>query len=198
MRPSFSARGTLRYWDSILAIVVASAAAVWLPTATLKEITTELIAFFTIQSAVILPAMIFTAGLLRGEGLTIEEIDRYQAALRKQMVFWVTLLFLDLMAVMFLVLGKAADWRWKITIAHHSGHFGWVLVWITTALSALAILRMVPFVQGVMSQLELNASLAKLAVKAREREREMPEPPPSSFDRPEGFGRIVSPKRRAS
>jgi hypothetical protein len=191
-------RRVLRYWDTILAVIAASAAASWLSTEVIKAITPELIAFFTIQSAVILPAMIFTAGLLRGDGLTIEEIDRYQGALRKQMVFWVTLLFLDLIAVAFLVLGKAVDWKWKITIIGHSGEFGWILVWITAALSALAIFRMIPFVQGVMSQLELNATLAKMAIKAREREKEAPEPPPSTFDRPKGFGRILPSKRRAS
>jgi len=191
-------RGTFRYWDSILAVIAASAAALWLPKEIIKEITPELIAFFTIQSAVILPAMIFTAGLLRGDGLTVAEIDRYQAALRKQMIFWVTLLFLDLIAVAFLVLGKAADWTWKITIiGPHSGEFGWVLIWVTVVLSALAILRMIPFVRGVMSQLELNALLAKKAIEARGRETGTPEPPPSTFDRPEGFGRIVGPKRRA-
>lgn len=193
---------TLRYWDTILAAAAASAAALWLPSAVLKEVTPELIAFFTIQSAVILPAMIFTAGLLRGDGLTIKEIDRYQGALRTQMIFWVTLLFLDLIAVVFLVLGKAANWTWKITIiGHHSGDFGWVLMWLTVAVSALAIFRMIPFVQGVISQLELNATLAKAAIKAREREREQGTaelPPPSTFERPEGFGRIVPPKRRAS
>ena len=186
-------RRIFRYWDSAITVIAASAAAVWLPTATVKEITTELIAFFTIQSAVILPAMIFTAGLLRGDGLTVAEIDRYQVALRKQMSFWVTLLFLDLLAVGVLVLGKAVDWRWKITIAGHVGQLGWILVWITTALSSLAILRMIPFVQGVMSQLELNGWLAKKAIEARERETEAPTIP---FEPPEDYGRIVRPAKR--
>lgn len=195
-------RRAFRYWDSILSAIAASAAALCLPPAILKEITPELIAFFTIQSAVILPAMIFTAGLLRGDGLTLDEIDRYQRALRTQMIFWVTLLFLDLAAVVFLVLGKAADWTWKITVVgHHTGDFGWVLMWLTVAISALAIFRMVPFVQGVMSQLELNATLAKLAIKARDRklQQAMAElPPPSTFEKPEGYGRVVPSKRRAS
>jgi hypothetical protein len=190
-------RKIVQYWDTVLAAIAATAAALWLPTSVIKEITTELIAFFTIQSAVILPAMIFTAGLLRGEGLTIVEIDRYQHALRRQMSFWVTLLFLDLVAVVFLVLGKAANWTWKITIHGHSGNLGWVLVWFTAALSALAILRMIPFVQGVMSQLELNADLAKAAIKAREHQ-DLIEPPRTEFDLPEGYGRVVPPKRRAS
>ena len=181
----------------MLALAAGVASAIWLPAATIKDITAELMAFFTIQSAVILPAMIFSAGLLRGDGLTLREVDLYQSALRRQMTFWVTLLFLDLIAAAILVLGKAANWTWKITIHGHTGNFGWLIIGITAFFSALAILRMVPFVQGVMSQLELNGVLARKVVQAREQERitdqEIPEAP---FDRPEDFGRIVRPKAR--
>jgi hypothetical protein len=187
-----------RYWDSILALAAGAAAAAWLPTHTIKDVTPELIGFFTIQSAVILPAMIFSAGLLRGDGLTLNEVDRYQAALRRQMSFWVTLLFFDLIAAALLVVGKAADWKWKITIAGHTENFGWVLVGATVLLSTLAILRMVPFVKGVMSQLELNGLLARKVIEERARQQQIQqdEPLPEPFERPENFGQIVRPKAR--
>jgi hypothetical protein len=107
-------------WDVVVAVAAAITAALWLPPITLKELTTELIAFFTIQSAIILPAMIFTAGVLRGDGLTLSEVDRYHSALRRQMHFWTTLLFLDLLAAGVVIIGKAADWRWKVTVWHWS------------------------------------------------------------------------------
>lgn len=106
----------IRTWDLALATVAAAAAARWLPYDVILSVTTELIAFFTIQSAVILPAMIFTAGILKGEGLSVTEVKRFQAALRGQMYFWVTLLGLDLIAVTLLIVGKAASWKWKITL----------------------------------------------------------------------------------
>jgi hypothetical protein len=191
-------RKIFRYWDSVLALVAGIASAAWLSASTIKDITPELMAFFTIQSAVILPAMIFSAGLLRGDGLTLREVDLYQTALRRQMRFWVTLLFLDLIAAAILVLGKAADWTWKITIyGHHTGQFGWVMIGATAFFSTLAILRMIPFVRGVMSQLELNGTLARKLVESRERERALTqEPPEAPFDRPQDFGRVVGPRVR--
>src|SRR3984957_4293355 len=103
-------RVAARSWDLAFAVAAAVAAAQWLPASVMRGLTTELIAFFTIQSAVILPAMIFTAGILRGDGLTLTEIDRYQYALRRQMFFWTTLLFLDLFATAIVIVGKAANW----------------------------------------------------------------------------------------
>src|SRR5687768_13544460 len=103
-----------RYWDSMLALTAAVCGAIWLTPVVINSVTTEIIAFFTIQSAVILPAMIFTAGLLKGQGLTLAEAERFQGALRHQMYFWVTLLILDLVAVTLLIVGKAANWRWDI------------------------------------------------------------------------------------
>src|SRR4051794_32305113 len=116
----FIGRTIEKYWDSALAVTAAICAALWLKSDIINSVTTEMIAFFTIQAAVILPAMIFTAGLLRGQGLTLAEVDRYQAALRRQMYFWVTLLFLDLLAVALLIIGKAAQWHWKVAAFGHT------------------------------------------------------------------------------
>jgi len=119
-------------WDFVVAALAACMGAAWLAPAIISSITPELIAFFTIQSAVILPAMIFTAGLLRGDGLTVAEIDRYQDAMRKQMYFWVVLLFTDLLAVTILIVGKAADWKLKVTVLHYTANLGWVMMGAAT------------------------------------------------------------------
>jgi hypothetical protein len=185
-------------WDVVVAVAAAITAALWLPPITLKELTTELIAFFTIQSAIILPAMIFTAGVLRGDGLTLSEVDRYHSALRRQMHFWTTLLFLDLLAAGVVIIGKAADWRWKVTVWHWSHDLGWALIAITAFLITLAVLRMIPFVRGVMSLLDLNAWLAKKSIEGSQYEATPtaagPLRPP--FEPPEGYGRVVNQKRR--
>lgn len=183
-------------WDVVLAAAAAVAAGRWLPPSVIKDITTELIAFFAIQSAAVLPAMIFTAGLLRGDGLTLAEIDRYQKALRRQMYFWATLLFLDLSATGIVIVGKAADWKWKITTAHWTEDFGWLIIAFTAFLTTWAVLRMVPFVSGVISLLDLNGLLAKKALQARQAEKSVAEIQTSSFEPPEGYGQIVAHKRR--
>jgi hypothetical protein len=112
------------------------------------------------------------------------------------MHFWVTLLGLDLIAVVMQILGKAADWTWKITVGQRSANLGWLLVGLTALVGALAILRMVPFVTGVVSLLELNGWLALKAVQAREKEAAKPGEaiePVSPFELPEGYGRILPP-----
>jgi hypothetical protein len=183
----------LKIWDFALAVVAAVAGALWLTPTAIEAITTELIAFFTIQAAIILPAMIFTAGLLRGDGLTLAEIERYQAALRRQMEFWITLLFLDLLAVAILIIGKAADWKWKVAALGHSTELGWVLLALSTFLGTLAVLRMVPFVRGVVSLLELNGLLAKKSVQAHEISEVGDRRPASDapFEPPAGYGKIL-------
>lgn len=182
-------------WDAAIAITAAVAAGLWLPASVIENVTTELIAFFTIQSAVILPAMIFTAGLLRGDGLTIAEIDRYQLALRKQMYFWTTLLFFDLSATAIVIVGKAANWKWTVTIGPWSEDLAWVLVALTILMTTWAVLRMIPFVKGVMSLLDLNGWMAKKSIEARNAEKASTEFQKTSFAPPEGYGRVVSRKR---
>lgn len=186
-------------WDIAIAFAAAVAAGLWLAPTVIESITTELIAFFTIQSAVILPAMIFTAGLLKGEGLNLIEVKRFQAALRRQMHFWVTLLGLDLVAVTILIIGKASSWTWKITISHWSSNLSWVMLSIAAFTGTLALLRMVPFVRGVVSLLDLNGWLALKSVQAREREQEKSgeeHPPIAPFEMPEGYGQVLPPRRK--
>ncbi|MBC7584163.1 MAG: hypothetical protein H7316_10485 [Tardiphaga sp.] len=165
----------------------------------ITSITTEAIAFFTIQSAAILPAMIFTAGLLRGQGLSLVEVGRYQAALKKQMEFWVTLLFLDLAAVMLLIIGKAADWKWKVSFEGYGANMAFVLIFCTCLSGVLALLRMVPFVRGVMSLLELNGLFVRKALEA-EATKVPPETrspsPAKPMALPEGYGKILPHARK--
>jgi hypothetical protein len=181
-------------WDFIAAVVIAAAAARWLTAAAVKEVTTEIIAFFAIQSAVILPAMIFTAGLLRGDGLSVGELERFQDALRRQMYFWITLLALDFLSTGLLIVGKAAEWRWKVTVLSHSFELGWILIGVTALLGSWAVLRMVPFVKGVLSLLELNGWLAKKAIEARQggggAAADLSATSPTPFEKPQGYGRI--------
>lgn len=194
-----SARRLLRRgWDTGLALLAAVCGALWLTPTVIIAITTEVIAFFTIQAAAILPAMIFTAGLLRGQGLTLSEIDRYQAALRRQMYFWITLLFLDVAAVMFVILGKAANWRWKVSIEGYGADLGWILIFIVVFVATLAVLRMVPFVLGVLSLLDLNGLLVRKSVEAAvvEADRKDVVEAGDGLNVPKGYGRILPHPRK--
>lgn len=182
----------------MIAVVGTAAAVYWLDWSILKDITGELITFFGIQAAVVLPAMLFTAGLLKAEGVSLEEARRYRRALRGQMTFWVTLLSLDVASVVLLIVGKAADWSmiinvpaWEWSVNPSSAMLG-----ATTVVGLLALLRMVHVVQGIRSLLEANADLTENAIKARNAQtiqqyKEAADERP--FKNPEGFGRVLPP-----
>lgn len=194
-------RQAIKKWDFFAAILLAALGARYLPHTAVKEITTELIAFFSIQSAVILPAMIFTAGILKPDGLEIEDAKRYHKALKAQMLFWVALLGFDFVAVVALIVGKALTWT--LTIPLPSGlppiDLGWLLPSVLYFSGSLAVFRTIPFVKGVLSLLDLNSEMTTKAIGRRNR-REVVEykamADPASMELPEGYGQVIASEER--
>lgn len=191
-------REYLKKWDFILAALIAAVGAYFLPNSAMKDITTELIAFFSIQSAVILPAMIFTAGILKPDGLELAEAIRYHKALKAQMLFWVALLGLDFFAVVALIAGKALGWALVIPMPRKilPIDLGWLLPCVLYFAGSLAILRTIPFVRGVLSLLDLNSDMAQKAITRRNRleaveSKAKADPKPMSL--PDGYGNTVQP-----
>jgi hypothetical protein len=185
-----------KYWDNLGAAVVAVLAQAFLPASILLTITTELVAFFGIQSAMILPAMIFAAGILRPEGLDLEAARRYRVALRVQMYFWAVLLALDFLAVALLIAGKATSWTIVLSIGHGIPpiNAGRVLIALTFMVGTLAVLRMIPLVIGVLSLQDLNCDLTEAAIKSRRDNLKAAPVRPGDiepFRSPEGFGRVI-------
>lgn len=133
-------------WDFFTALALAVALAYFLENDAVKDITGELITFFSIQSAVILPAMIFTAGILKPDGLELEDAQRYHKALKAQMLFWVALLGLDFVAVISIIAGKAMDWKLSVPlpILIQSVDLGWFLPFTLYFAGLLAVFRTIP------------------------------------------------------
>lgn len=191
-------RRFLQKWDFFLAAVLAVVGVYFLPHNAVKDITTELIAFFSIQSAVILPAMIFTAGILKPDGLELEDAKRYHKALKAQMLFWVALLSLDFVAVVALIAGKAINWSLILPMPAHFKPFdlGWLLPAILYFSGSLAVFRTIPFVRGVLSLLDLNSDMTLKAITRRNRienaeRKAQADPRPMAL--PEGYGKVVKP-----
>jgi hypothetical protein len=191
-------RSFLYKWDFWLALAISGVAGWFLTAEVIQLITTDLITFFGIQAAVVLPAMIFTAGILRPEGLCVAEAKLYGQALRNQMVFWIVLLVFDFVTVALLIIGKATNWMTSVHIHFSLGEIEVTatsgLISLTALFGAWALLRTVPFVKGVLSLQQLNTDLTEKAIVARiEAEsgasRGGDVPP---FRSPEGFGRVVS------
>jgi hypothetical protein len=181
----------LQHWDFYAALTLAAVGAYCLPHTAMKDITTELIAFFSIQSAVILPAMIFTAGILKPDGLELEDAHRYHKALKAQMLFWVALLGLDFVAVVALIAGKALSWSLVLPLAQID--LGWLLPSVLYFSGLLAVFRTIPFVKGVLSLLDLNSDMTTKAIGRRNRRenvefKSMADPAP--MDLPEGYGQV--------
>ncbi|MGC4252656.1 MAG: hypothetical protein QM605_14620 [Sphingobium sp.] len=192
-------RWFLQKWDFFSAAILAVMGAYFLPNNAVKDITTELIAFFSIQSAVILPAMIFTAGILKPDGLELEDAERYHKALKSQMLFWVALLSLDFIAVVALIAGKALGWALDIPLPRDLGaiELGWLLPGILYFAGSLAVFRTIPFVRGVISLLDLNSDMTQKAIKRRNRneltgKKAQADQRPMAL--PEGYGQVVDPK----
>lgn len=190
-------RGWVIGWDLLPAFGAAFLAALFLDPLIFKNITAELITFFGIQSAIILPAMMFTAGILRPEGLTLSDVDRYHSALRQQMIFWVVLLALDFIAVLLLIVGQSIEWVFLIEMPFSDNEVD-IAKLIAVALSffgVLAILRAIPFVKGVISLLELNAAMARKAVEIRMRAELKAQKKSGSLGQiklPSGYGDVVA------
>ncbi len=191
-------KALLKKWDFLLAATVAVAGAYFLPSDAVKDVTTEMIAFFSIQSAVILPAMIFTAGILKPDGLELSEAQRYHQALKAQMLFWVVLLGLDFFAVVSLIIGKAVGWSIFIPMPNDldpvdlSAAFPLVLYFT----GSLAIFRTVPFVRGVLSLLDLNSEMTQKAITRRnksEAKQKKAQADNRPMDLPD-FGKVINAK----
>lgn len=180
-----------------MASAAAVAAALLVRPASLTAVTGELVTFFGIQAAVLLPAMLLTATILRPEGLSPHDVRRYRGALHGQMTFWSVLLLLDFLAVGLVIAGKLASWSFTLFVPFR----GWVdtssiMVALTTFVGALAMVRMIPAVVGIFSLMRVNLDLVGRAVGTRvidehdERRREA-----KPFEPPAGFGRVIEPPK---
>jgi hypothetical protein len=186
-------------WDFWMALAVSGAAGWFVTKDVIELITTDLITFFGIQAAVILPAMIFTAGILRPEGLTLSEAKQYGQALREQMEFWTVLLVFDFTTVVLLIVGKATGWMssavsWRLSAGQIEITASSTLISLLALFGAWALLRTIPFVQGILSLQQLNTDLTEKAIAARAEggtgaSSRASEVPP--FRSPEGFGRTI-------
>ncbi|MFT4091317.1 MAG: hypothetical protein QM645_11335 [Asticcacaulis sp.] len=183
-------------WDLFCAGVMAVVAACLLPHNAVSGVTTELIAFFSIQSAVILPAMIFTAGILKPDGLDLSDAKKYHKALKLQMLFWVGLLALDFIAVVALIMGKAIEW--KLTVPSfdlkHQINFGWLIPVVLYFTGSLAVIRTIPFVRGVLSLLDLNSEMTEKAILRRNKQEIASRVTNTAMTLPEGYGAVRDPK----
>lgn len=183
-----------RTWDVAVAAVAGVLAATFVTPITWDRVTAEVVAFLAIQAAAVLPAMIFTAGVLRPDGLSPADVERFQFALRAQMRFWISLFALEFAAAFAWIAAKATQW----TVAIPPVGTYWPTIDISWAwpgavvfLTSLALLRTIPFVRGVLSLLDLTGELTRRAVLHRIAQQQEDAQHLGRVERPEGYGEII-------
>jgi hypothetical protein len=183
----------LKFWTFLAATLLGAVFGIWVSPDKWGPVTPELVTFFGIQAAAILPAMIFSAGVLRPQGVNVENIDKFQAAVNFQMAFWIILLSMNFVAVISLILAKALNWN-LVFFPGSKVEFNasWMLSALNAFFSSLVIFNIVPFVRGVFSLNKLNGLLTRQAmIDSNIRKAEETKSKSIPFQLPEGFGQIA-------
>lgn len=153
-------------------------ALVYLPPKSFKDVTQELIALFGLMMAGVLPTMVLTASVLRAGNLSVKKLQEYRDALRDQLVIWIGLFFVSLIASLLVIVGKMLDWslivpvplEWagRKSISFDAVH---VLNSLVVVCLALVVFRAVAVGNGIISLLRLSAELAISEAHARDEAR---------------------------
>lgn len=160
-----------------------------------NSVSQEMIAFFALIMAGVLPTAALAATVLRSGGLTEKSVMDYQRALLAQLTVWAGLFFISLAGAACLIVGKAVDWKLPIPfslIGLPNLDAGVILTGITSAVFVLLITRFSVVFVGLRSLIELSGSIAvseihlrdsHAAAQAQRPARQLPERP--------GFGNQV-------
>lgn len=129
--------------------------------------TQEFIGFLSLLMAGLLPAMILTATILRGTGMSAKRVDAYGLALRQQLRFWAVLFTFAGLATTAIIVAKiygtpAASFEATWSGFHLSSRTIETAAWIIACGSIAVVLqRLWPAYTGLISLLELNVTMAK-------------------------------------
>lgn len=190
-------RFVMRRWDVGVALITSGTCAMFVTGPKLKDVSLELITFFGIQSAVLFPAMLLTATILKPDGLTAFDLKRYRRALSSQMTFWSILLSLDFLSVGLAIVGKALSWRFYLRLPYlPSLDSSSVMIGLFGLVGGLAMVRTFHVVRGVFSLMNLNSEMVGKAIAAKSINADIDRAANvTAFTKPVGFGRIVDPPR---
>ena len=157
-----------RFWPLVATLVTGFLAFAFLPEKAFKEVTQELIALFGLMMAGVLPTMVLTASVLRAGNLSVKTIREYRDALRGQLVIWIGLFLISLIASLLVILGKMAEWSFVLTLSNWSIDIIRTINALIAAALALVVFRAVAVGNGIISLLRLSAELAVSEAQARD------------------------------
>ena len=161
----------------ILAALVGGAIAVALPRHGVMSATQEVIAFLSLLMAGLLPAMILTATILRGDALSARRVDEYGKALRLQLSFWSRLFVTATVATAAVVTAKIysdPDSQFLLVLRGHTidaSDVTTIAVFIEGAGIGVVVQRLRASFRGIVSLLDLNVRMAKVDALENDKSR---------------------------
>lgn len=104
---------------SVIAFLVGALVAAAIPSSVAISTSGEVVSFVSLLMAGLLPAMILTATVLRGDRFAASRVRNYGVALRKQLAFWALLFAMALLAVFAMTAAKTLSGLlvWETTLA---------------------------------------------------------------------------------
>jgi hypothetical protein len=165
----------------------------------LSDVAGDRIVFLGILAAVIVPAMILTATVLRGNTLSVRRVRLLTRALNDQLSYSFAFIFIIVFACLWILIAEMAHWQLSIKLSNHviraTVHdISWIWNAVAFFLLALVAVRLVKFTAGLRSLLLLNSEIGEQEARARQRREMNP-----IKDEIEGiqdkadFGRIINP-----
>lgn len=146
-----------------------------LPRAGILAATQEIIAFLSLLMAGLLPAMVVTATVLRGDGFSAKRLEAYGGGLRLQLRFWGVLFAAAGIATAGVVAmkivsapGVAAQYALGRFVLEADAFLTFFTV-VFGAASGVVLQRLWPAYQGLQSLLTLNVTMARAQALANDR-----------------------------
>ena len=169
-----------KYWMVLVSVGVALTLPFALPKGALAGVSQELLAFFGLIMAGVLPAMVLAASSLRAGSLSSKRIQSLFEALMVQMRVWAGLFLIALVASLLVIFGKLTQWSVQFPaswpIVSQSEYLKQIdLIWlingaIVFCLSLLSLRAMSVFV-GLRSLLRLSAEISISEANEKEQAR---------------------------
>lgn len=136
-----------------------------------SKATGELVSFVSLLMAGLLPAMILTATVLKGDSLSLTRVNSYGEALRKQLQFWAVLFGAALTAVLGISVGKVFVEIATSTTPLEAAYLLPARACFGLAAGALThiLVRLWPAYRGLRSILDLSIAMAATQATAHDR-----------------------------
>lgn len=160
-----------------LSALIGGIAAVALPRHGVLSATQEVIGFLSLLMAGLLPAMILTATILRGDSLSARRVDEYGAALRLQLRFWSRLFVAAAVATVGVIGSKIyadPEAHFQLMLRGHlidQADVTAAAVFVEGAGIGVVVQRLRAAFQGIISLLDLKIRMAKVDALENDKSR---------------------------